>query len=65
MKYYMFPYCFKVWLTSVLIAPIIFLAIEYLITTMRSSSPSAEITSLVSFYIIFVFAGAVVSVIPC
>jgi hypothetical protein len=63
MKFYVLSYCFKVWLTCVLIAPIFFLAIEYFIAAMKSSIPFSEITSLISFYIIFVFGGAVVSVI--
>ena len=63
MKYYVFPYCFKVWVTSVLAAPTFFLALEYFTAASKSSIPLSEITLLISFYLIFIFVGAVASVI--
>jgi len=63
MKYHVFPYCFKVWMTSVLAAPVFFLSIEYFITSRKSSIPLSGITSFISVYLVLAFAGAIVSII--
>jgi len=63
MKYYVFPYCFKVWITSVLFAPIIFLPIDYFSNPGNRGVRLSDITSVISGYLVFIIAGAVLSII--
>lgn len=62
MKYHASPYCFRVWMTSVLVAPIFLLSIEYFVAARKMSIPLSEVTSFISSYLILIFAGAVASV---
>jgi len=61
MKYYLLPYSLKVWLTSVLLAPIIFLFIDYFTSPRAQNNSQTDIDSLIQLYLAFVIAGAILS----
>jgi len=61
MKYYALSYTFKVWLTSLLVAPPIYLVIDYYSYPKQSNFSLPDLGSLLQGYFGFIMVGAVLS----
>lgn len=66
MKYYVLPYCLKVWATTVLLSPIpilLYLFTDHFFNSESSGTFLSAIGSLFQVYLAFIVAGAILPII--